>query len=296
MAKRPKAAAWRARFLRFLRATGNVRESAEAAGIDPGTAYNHRTKDVGFALKWEEARAAAKAAGKARPPGRRRGAGGAEMVARRSKRHGTQMVRAAPGRWCERVEKTFFAALGRTGCVTGAAAAAGISTTALYERRGAYPEFDERWRTVEAEARERLPGLLTAATIASLDPEAEPDTAGGRLPKVNVDQAIAIARLKGGGEGGGAQPAWGRGRRPRVATNAEVEEALAKRLRAYQARVRQQKVKEGWTQAEDGYLIPPGWVRAGEGGGAGVDPQASSGGEPGGEAGSGGEGEERPEA
>jgi hypothetical protein len=287
MAKRPKAAAWRARFLRFLRGTGNVRESAEAAGIDPGTAYNHRNKDVGFALKWEDARAAATAAGKARPPGRRRGASGGEMVARRSKRHGTQMVRAAPGRWCERIEETFFAALGRTGCVTGAAAAAGISTTALYERREAYPDFADRWRRVEAEASERLPGLLTAASIASLDPEAKADAAGGRLPKINVDQAIAIVRLKGGGEGGGE--GGGRGRRPRVATNAEVEEALAKRLRAYQARERQRQVEEGWTRAEDGYLIPPGWVRAGEGGGAGS-------GEPGGEAGSGGEGEERPEA
>ncbi|HEX8213995.1 MAG TPA: hypothetical protein VF582_00820 [Allosphingosinicella sp.] len=287
MANRPKAAAWRARFLRFLRATGNVRESAEAAGIDPGTAYNHRTKDVGFALRWEEARAAAKAAGKARPPGRRRGASGGELVARRSKRHGTQMVRAAPGRWCARVEKTFFAALGRTGCVTGAAAAAGISTTALYERREAYPEFDERWRTVEAEASERLPGLLTAATIASLDPEAEPDAAGGRLPEINVDQAIAIVRLKGGGGGGAAQRDGGRGRRPRVATNAEVDAALARELAILGARQRQRQVEEGWSEAEDGYWIPPGWVRAGAGGGAAAD-GAGADGEPGGEAASGG--------
>ena len=69
--------------------------------------------------------------------------------------------------------------------------------------------------------------------------------------------------------------------------------------------MRQQKVKEGWTQAEDGYLIPPGWVRAGEGGAAsgagaaadgGAGPDGKAGGEPGGEAGPGGGGEERPEA
>lgn len=58
MAKRSKAPLWRSPFLRALARTGNVRVSACEAGVDPGTAYDHRIKDGGFAAKWRAAEAA----------------------------------------------------------------------------------------------------------------------------------------------------------------------------------------------------------------------------------------------
>ena len=103
------------------------------------------------------------------------------MGLRRTK-HGAKMVKAAAGRWCAETEERFFASLGRTGCVRAAARAAGISTNALYKRREAYPEFAERWDRVEAEAAQKLPELLRAASIASLDPEAAAEMAEEGLP------------------------------------------------------------------------------------------------------------------
>jgi len=80
-------------------------------------------------------------------------------------KHGTQLIRAAPGRWNAKAGAVFLAELRRTGCVRWAARACGFSTNALYKRRENYPEFAARW----AAAKERIPALLSAATIASLD-------------------------------------------------------------------------------------------------------------------------------
>lgn len=260
MAKKKKAPAWRGVFLRALRRTGNVRVSAAEAGVDPGTAYDHRIKDAGFAAAW--AAMLEKAKNAPRPCSGRAGKGPG-LVARRSKRHGVQLVQAGEGRWSVEADAAFFAALGRTACVRRAAAACGFSTNALYKRREAYPEFAERWRAVEEEAKQRIPALLAAATIASLDPDsaAGPDgkgKGGGRLPRINVDQAIAISRLKGSGGQGGGQGR--RGHVSRVATDEEVREALTKRLTVYGIRVRKELIAAEWTEHE-GHMIPPGWAK-----------------------------------
>lgn len=160
-------------------------------------------------------------------------------MARATKR-GTQMIRAGAGRWCARAEDVFLTELGRTACVRGAAAACGFSTRALYERRKHYPDFAARWRTAEERAKERLPGLLVAATIASLDPEIE----AGDLPGVNVDQAIAIVRLKGvGTAAGAAAKAGGRAARygPREPTIEEVRDEIVGRLAA----IRRHEARKG---------------------------------------------------
>lgn len=199
MGKSRKALKWRARFLRALAHTGNAALSALQAGIDKSTAYNHRKADPAFAARWGAAAAegkAAAAAGKRRRPGRVK----VELVMRNTKR-GAQQVRAARGRWRQQVEDDFFAALERTACVRWAAAAAGLSSNALYYRRRHYPDFARRWDARVKDAEQRIPGLLTAATIASLDPEIE---AGG-LPPVSTSEAIAIARLKGLEAGAGAR-------------------------------------------------------------------------------------------
>lgn len=125
------------------------------------------------------------------------------MVVRVSKRAGAQLVKAGPGRWSGRAEGVFLRALAHSGCVTAAAGACGFSTTALYNRKRNYADFAERWGAAEAVARERLPGLLTAAAIAGLDPEIE----DASLPPVDVDQAIRICARWGGG-GSAAAPAF----------------------------------------------------------------------------------------
>ena len=219
--------------------------------MDVGTAYDRRIKDQAFTVKW--AAALAKASEKGPLHRLRRspspGKPGEELVLRRTK-HGDKLVRAAEGRWCARTEDLFFAELGRTGCVRAAAEAAELSTNALYYRRDKYPEFAERWRAVEEAAAERLPGLLRAASIASLDPE----VATKRLPLVNIDQAIAISRLKA--PGGGDPNAKNRASRKR-ATPEELTASILKHL----AVLRKRKLARGWTEIDDGRMIPPGWVR-----------------------------------
>jgi len=133
MAGKRKSPLWRKVFLRALARTGNARASAVEAGVDVGTAYDHRIKDPGFAKQWAAALARFKAiaARKPRPLHHRASRGGPpprsgeELVLRRTK-HGDKLVRAAPGRWCARVEESFFDGLELTGCVRTAAAAAGF--------------------------------------------------------------------------------------------------------------------------------------------------------------------------
>lgn len=257
MAGKRKAPLWRRVFLRALARTGNISVSAAEAGVEPETVHRHRCKDELFALRW----AAALAKGKAnaeKPRLRRRARGAGELVLRRTAK-GAKLVRATPGRWNARAEAAFFADLALTGCVRSAAAASGLSANALYYRREHYPDFAARWAEVEAAAAARLPALLRAASIASLDPAL--DCKG--LPKVNVDQAIRISQMKGPNERGGPR---GRGIRPRVATNAEVREALTTRLAAYRKRVRAQHLAEGWTETAEGRMIPPGGDHDGTGG------------------------------
>jgi hypothetical protein len=268
MAKRPNVTIWRRTFLRALARTGNVRVSAAEAGVDAGTAYDHRSKDPAFAAKW----AAALVRAKGRPPSRKASAGkGEELVLRRTKR-GDQMIRAAPGRWCAQAEGLFLEALMETACVRSAALACGFSATALYQRREAYPEFAETWDRVLGQAKARIPDMLAAATIASLDPDASTRRVRRGLPRVNVDQAIRISAIE---QKRAAAPAR-RGIRPRVATNEEVREALLKRLKAFGERMekeqREERLAEGWSRTEDGHLIPPGWIYVGiDGAGGGAD-------------------------
>jgi hypothetical protein len=190
-------------------------------------------------------------------------------VRRVSKRHGVQLVKASAGRWSARREALFLAGLRRTGCVRSAAAACGLSTNALYKRREKDDDFRMRWREAEQGADERIPGLLTAAAIAALDPEID----DSELPPCSVREAIHICRMKGLGTPA-AREQERRRTGPRVATNAEVRAALEKSLRAFSGRVHAEKLAQGWTEDSEGRLIPPGWVYAGT-----DDEDAAAGGE-----------------
>jgi hypothetical protein len=261
MAGRKKPQEWRGVFLRTLRRTGNVRASAAAAGIDPGTAYDHQHKDPRFAAKWAKALAAARAKGQG--PLHRRSGGppprsGEELVVRRFADGAVQMVRAAAGRWSSKVEAAFLAELERTGCVRWSAKGAGLSTTALYNRRKRDPQLRAKWAAAEARAEERIPALLSAAAIASLDCEIE----GEGLPPVSIDQALAIVRLKGLGGAGRARTGSALRYGPKPMTIEEVRDDIIRRLTALRAhRERSEGAGEG----------------AGDGDGAGPLPQPAAG-------------------
>ncbi len=231
MAKRKTARDWDA-FLRGLRRSGNARLAAHEAGMDVGTAYDRRIKDPRFAARM--AKAADEGKARAAMAKARRKTLNQALVARKTK-HGTQLVRAAPGRWSDAAEQTFLAELLRTGCARAGSRACGISTSALYKRRAKYPDFAAAWAATEALAKERIPALLSAAAIAALDPEIEDEG----LPKVDVDQAIAIARLKCGG----AAEAKRRGRW--IRKEPSIEEVRDEVLRRVAAIRRHREREEG---------------------------------------------------
>ena len=200
-----KAPVWAQAFLRVLRRTGNVKEAARVAGIDPTTAYARKQRDARFAARWaQEAASGRAAAGGAAKPAKRVAGPKIELILRRGRR-GDQLVKAGAGRWNARAERVFLATLAQTGCVLRAAEACGLSAESCYYRRRRYPEFAARWEAALGEADLRLPEMLTAAGIAGLDPGA----AALDVPKADIDQAIAICRMRGLG-----MPARAGGRAP----------------------------------------------------------------------------------
>jgi hypothetical protein len=226
MAGGRKVPLWRGAFLRALRRTGNVTQAAVAAGVDKSGAYAWRNSEPDFAAKW----AAAEEAGKQRSalcprPGRtgaRANAAQEELIVRNSK-NGAQLVRAGPGRWSRRIERAFLDQYAQSGCIRRAARAAGVSATIIHYRKRLYPGFAADCAAAEARAKERLQGLVTAAGIASFDPDyAEED-----LPKVSVAEAIAILRLKG------SAPATGGGAKTRPPPSIEqVRDEVLRRIAA----------------------------------------------------------------
>lgn len=286
---RRAAPAWRRAFLRALARTGNVRLAAREAGVTHAAAYLARQRDAAFAARWARVvgsgprlRSGRAVGGGDNEPrlrprragGERSGAGtdvnvaanggaaigvSGDLVPRQSANAGMQLVRAGKGRWSRKAEGTFLAVLADTACVRRAAEAAGFSTTALYKRRAAYPDFAARWAEAEALALERIPGFLARAAIATFDPV----TAAAEQPRVSIDQAIAISRLKGGPA---RQAGHGRALAAAVpvrVSEAELAASIEKKLDMLHRRMRAKRLSEGWQEAADGYLIPPGWVWAG---------------------------------
>ena len=204
-----KAARWRRGFLLALGKSGNVRLACRTAGIDHTTAYKERDKDKGFARGWAAAVAKAAelaAAGALRAPATvtAEGLAGAVagLVVRRSKNGGTQVVRAGPGRWSVAVENGFLEALARTACVRRAAAAVGLSVTAVYNRRKADDGLRARWAAALDAGEAQIGNFLTSAVLAAFDPE----VAASGVPAASVAEALAIAKYKGVG---GARAAAG---------------------------------------------------------------------------------------
>lgn len=103
-----------------------------------------------------------------------------------------QIIRTTPGkRWSAQAERLFLEELAATANVRGAAAVAGFSTTALYNRRMRWPAFAEAW----AQALEQGYARIETALI-----EMASDTAGlWSDEKERIAREMAAATVKAAG-------------------------------------------------------------------------------------------------
>jgi hypothetical protein len=218
---------WRQAFLRELGRSGSVALAAEKGGIDRSSAYQLRKRNAAFAESWNRALEAARtslAEGDRSPTGSHEGPGEGEPgdrsrtlprargerrvrlrdaeVIRSSKTGRPCIARVGPGRWSAKSERAFIAELTATANVKAAARAAGVSTTAAYNRRRLWPAFAEAWREALAEGYVRIETLLIHAATATLDPEPEPE-AVREAPLMSVEQAMNLFKLHRASQQGG---------------------------------------------------------------------------------------------
>jgi hypothetical protein len=269
--------------LRVLERTGNVRASAEDAGIDHSTAYARRRAHAGFAADWDGALAAHAAkveeekaeeleaiaangvslgrpstiapSGNGPPP---RDELGEDLIG-----GGSQLKRAGHDRWGPRKEKAFFDELAATANVKRAAKAAGVSPNAVYQRRMRDAHFKAKWAAVLETGRASIEMHLVEAANRSFEPE-ELDT-GDVPPKVSVAEAIRIVQVHGSKAQRGELPST-LAERAASMTSDEVEELrerIMRKLERLKERDRSAQRAEGWSydEAHD-QMVPPGWFRA----------------------------------
>ena len=267
---------WLDLFLAALRETGNVRWSAQQAGVDPTSVYNRRNRDPDFAEAWaraleERERGYREWAAVPELAGRRgKPVPSQELIERLSSRHGPQLVRTGAGRWCKGAEDRFLAAMAATANVKRAAASAGFSDTALYRRRLKNRQFAEAWDAALAIGRTRLEAYLIECADRTFDPDSLP-VDGEALPKMTVAEAIATLRLlgKSGGRacGGESGSGWGRGwigdpswdDPDEQAEVDQAREAIIGRIGRLREQMDEEKLAAGWTKVGEDW-VPPGWA------------------------------------
>jgi hypothetical protein len=257
-----------------LTRTGKVREAAKDAGIDWSTAYQRRKAHADFAAAWDEAlsrfrsgRAKAEeqeiAAVRAQSPLTRL-AEGESALSRDGER--AKMKRVGAERWGRRKEELFFAELAATANVTRAAAAAGVSTQAIYNRRLKHALFRAKWEAVVRTARSSIDLYLVEEAKKTFEPEAcgliMPSS-----PSVSIDQAIKIAQLNSRSKGDGEAFSDPFAEQAAMMTE-EDGQALRDRVLLKLERLAQRRIAEkieaGWQfDEEHDALAPPGWVRPG---------------------------------
>ena len=268
-----KVPRWTIPFLRALERTGDVRASAEDAGIDHSTAYARRRAHPDFASNWDwvlQAHAERVEREKAEelerfhipphpdphPPGER-----GEFASPAEERGASaQLKRAGHDRWSERKEKLFFDELAATANVRRAAKAAGVSTQAVFARRLRDSHFRAKWAAVLETGRATIEMHLVEAANRSFDPD-ELDT-GDVVPKVSVAEAIRITQAHGSRKQELADP-WEED--PVEASRdeiADIREGLVQKLQALRRRNRPALLARGWSFDESwDREIPPGWVK-----------------------------------
>jgi hypothetical protein len=286
--KPKKQPRWTIAFLRALERTGDVRASAEDAGIDHSTAYARRRTHSDFARDWQRAlRAQAERVEREReeeleqlkqaPPRHVRFAPD-EQAPTRPLHHpadgppphpsdreelmgaGAQVRRAGHDRWSARKEKLFFDELAATANVKHSAKAAGVSPNAVYQRRLRNPHFKAKWAAVLETGRAAIEMHLVEAANRTFDPD-ELDV-GDVQPKVSITDAIRIAQLHGSKaeRSAVANPFQSQALSDGGAEGAR--ERLFKKLMRLKKRRTAERLADGWVYDEEhGLIVPPGWVK-----------------------------------
>jgi hypothetical protein len=105
----------------------------------------------------------------------------------------TQVIRARR-RWSREAERIFFEHLAATCNVCAAAAEAGFSTTAIYNRRMKWPGFAEAWVRAVEQGFARIEAQLIETASASLAGPSDFD--GGReVERVSFADALNLYKL-----------------------------------------------------------------------------------------------------
>jgi hypothetical protein len=198
-----------ARFLSALARTGNARLAAAELGVHRATYTRRRAHNPRFAALWDAALAFAHAALNSKEPAhleRSRGRSPSEVERPRAKggeplllrlANGRVQLRRAPrGRMTKAAEQAFLSALAATCNVRLAAAAAGFTHSAFYQRARKDPGFAREWRLARAEGHQRLKCALIAATLpASHEDDAWRHNDPLPIPPMSADQAIQLLCL-----------------------------------------------------------------------------------------------------
>lgn len=260
----------RAAFLEFLRKTGNYQAAAAAVGIDRSTAEQRRKRDADFAIGCREAlaeadRALAGAEGAFDAAGQ-----GAFDVIKKSRTGHTQLIRAGAKRWSRAIEAQFFAALAACGNLAAAARAVGFSEGCIWRRRRTWPAFQRRLEEALEEAELNIEfrlasmGCDLAASARDWPGAGEGPSAAlgtGETGPLPFDADLALRFLKWR-EAKRAGPSGRRARWQRPPRGIEeVRASILKKVTAIHRHDRAQKLAAGWSEDEEGHLIPPGWVR-----------------------------------
>ena len=266
----------RDRFLEVLGQTGNRRFAAEAIGVEPRLMDQRREFDPLLDRQWEEAldQADRRLAGAAGPFDC---AGGRELnVIKRGRGGRTQIVASGPKRWNRGVEDRFLSALGMCGNIAAAARSVGFSESSVWHRRAKWPEFARAMEEVLEQAEVRIEFRMAAMgsdlAAAALSeggkerPSAAPAGSGQASPGTSeappFDRDFALRFLKWREE-----KRQGRSKRPRGGSAArepsigEVKESILRKIDAIERHRNAERLGQGWVRDENGYMIPPGWVR-----------------------------------
>ena len=249
---------WTISFLRALKRTGDVRASAEDAGIDHTTAYARRRTHKDFAADWERALKAYAERVAADQERELRSLDTLGTNGPRPEGEGkrAQLKRAAHDRWGPRKEKLFFDELAATANVKSSARAAGVSTQSVFARRLRDAHFRAKWAAVLETGRAAIEMQLVERAKKSFDPD-EHDF-GEAEPRVSVTEALRIVQHSGKGQA----PAFME-QRGFEEDGDNVHERLLQKLLRLKARNEREQLEKGWVRDEEhGLLVPPGWVKA----------------------------------
>lgn len=166
----------------------------------------------------------------------KRAAKPAGATARTHGKDGPQIVRTAGHRWSDEAEAIFLDHLAASCNVTAAAAAAGFSGAALYQRRRRDPGFAERWQLALDQGYARIEELLVRRATETLEGRV-PDPATP-IPEMSVRDAISIlGQHRNSVKGEGRRQGW----RGRPRTLEEMRDSILLKLEAIEAQRRREE-------------------------------------------------------